>query len=166
MILAIDVHYRDDTAYCVGVLFEWSDTAARQVLKTVRTPIEEYVPGEFYRRELPCLLDIIACTDQTALEAVIVDAHVYLDNQLTHGLGARLWEALDRKIPVIGLAKTAFHKNDQTTIPILRGASQQSLYVSAIGMDAGDAAAHIRAMSGLYRIPDILKKLDQLTKQE
>ncbi len=165
MILAIDVHYRDDAAYCIGVLFEWADMSPRQIIREVVSPVQPYIPGEFYRRELPCLLQIISHTDIRSIDAIIVDAHVYLDDAMTHGLGGRLWDALSGHVPVIGVAKTSFHSNAQTTVAVLRGDSKQPLYVSAIGMDKAAAAALIQKMHGDYRMPDMLKKLDQLTRQ-
>ncbi len=165
MILAIDVHYRDDRAYCIGVLFEWRDDEPRQIIKEIVSPIAPYVPGEFYRRELPCLLKVISHVELSSLAAIIADAHVYLDDAMTYGLGARLWEALGGKVPVIGVAKTSFYGNAQTTVAVLRGESKQPLYVSAIGMDKTAAAALVQKMHGYYRMPDILKKLDQLTRQ-
>jgi deoxyribonuclease V len=59
MILAIDVHYKDKTAKAVGALIQhWNDaTAQRHVIKYIDA-VEEYVPGAFYKRELPCILKL------------------------------------------------------------------------------------------------------------
>ncbi len=38
----------------------------------------------------------------------VIDGYVWLDDQGKKGLGARLYDALDAQIPVIGVAKTLF----------------------------------------------------------
>jgi deoxyribonuclease V len=38
------------------------------------------------------------------------------------------------------------------------------LFVSAIGMDVRDAAAHVRAMDGPHRTPTLLRLVDRLTR--
>lgn len=164
MILAIDVYYYDNQAKAVGVLFEWDDTAPRQTIIAFVDGVAEYVPGEFYKRELPCIEALLQkiCTD--FLDAVIVDGHIYTDNNWSYGLGGKTFELLGKRIPVIGVAKTGFHTNKDTVIEVLRGESKNPLYVSAVGIDTLFAAHKIRNMQGPYRIPDILKKLDSVTK--
>lgn len=166
MILAIDIHYKTTYAKNVGVLFNWQDDTPEQIIVNQRHSVEEYVPGQFYKRELPCLLDVITEVDLTLVEAIVVDGHVYIDNDFKFGLGGYLYEALNQKIPIIGVAKRAFHKNEQTSIPVLRGESLNSLYVSAIGMDKVVAAQYIKNMRGEFRMPTILQILDTETKKE
>jgi deoxyribonuclease V len=166
MILAIDIHYKPTYAKNVGVLFQWPDNAPKQVIINKRAEVAEYVPGEFYKRELPCILDIIAEVNLVDIDAIIVDGHVFIDNDKNHGLGGYLYEALDHQLPIIGVAKRAYHKNEKTNIPILRGESANPLYVSAIGMDVEIAAQNVRDMHGDFRIPTILQILDTETKKE
>ena len=166
MLLAIDVHYSPQSAKTVGVFFTLEDASPQQVLTRVHEgEIPAYVPGAFYKRELPRILELLEAVALEPLEAIIVDGHVFVDNDKSPGLGGHLWEALDGKIPVIGVAKSTFKKNEQTVIPVLRGDSNQALFVSAIGMDAQKAADWIREMHGPYRIPSLLKELDRLTKE-
>lgn len=56
MILAIDVHYRDTFAKAVGVLFNWDDEHPQKIITTIVDNVDEYIPGEFYKRELPSVL--------------------------------------------------------------------------------------------------------------
>jgi Deoxyinosine 3''endonuclease (endonuclease V) len=57
MILAADVQYGDTGAQAAGVLFtDWPAAAPERTLLVHLPEVAEYVPGEFYRRELPCLL--------------------------------------------------------------------------------------------------------------
>lgn len=166
MILAIDIHYKPAYAKNVGVLFDWFDKAPKQVIVNQRANVVEYVPGEFYKRELPCILDIVAAVNLNDIVAIVVDGHVYIDNNYKHGLGGYLYEALDKELPIIGVAKRAFHKNEKTNIPVLRGGSINPLYVSAIGMDVAIAAEHIENMHGGFRMPTILQILDTETKTD
>ena len=79
---------------------------------------------------------------------------------------AYLYQALDHKIPIIGVAKRAFHANKETVIEVLRGISNNPLHVSAIGMDLDSAAQFIQDMHGEHRHPTLLKTLDAFTKTE
>jgi deoxyribonuclease V len=91
---------------------------------------------------------------------------VYVDNQYSYGLGGYLHEALDKKIPIIGVAKTCFQSNKDTVIEVFRGESKNPLYVSAIGYDLEKAAQEVKEMFGDFRLPYLLKLMDQKTKEE
>jgi deoxyribonuclease V len=168
-VLAVDVQYYDAHAKAAGVVFGWIDDAPRHVVTTVVSPIAEYVPGEFYRRELPCIMAILQQlraenigVDQFG--AIVVDGHVFTDDQLRPGLGAHLWSALDGLVPVIGVAKTAFHGNMKTVVEVFRGESSRPLFVSSVGVNADEAAALIEKMHGKNRFPTILKLVDSLAR--
>lgn len=165
MILAVDVHYRTGKAHAVGVLFNWNNVNPIRIVNSTIKEVEEYIPGEFYKRELPCLMEIINKIDLSSLETIIVDGYVYVDNELNLGLGGKLWEALNKKVPVIGVAKTSFYSNKNTIKEIFRGESKKPLYVSAVGMDINEATKKIQEMEGDFRIPTILKYLDTATKE-
>lgn len=164
MNLAIDVYYRENDAKAVGILFEWDGELPIKSLVEYIQPIEEYEPGKFYKRELPCIMAILKEVDLDTLESIVVDGHVYTNNDKTYGLGGHLWETLNGKVPVIGVAKTSFHQTEEVSIPILRGSSLSPLYVSAIGFDLNDAIQKVRNMKGEFRFPTLLKALDQMTK--
>ena len=166
MLLAIDVQYEEDSALAAGVLFSSWDSATpdKSIIKEI-SGIEPYEAGSFYKRELPCILDIIAEVNLDQIEAIIVDGHVFIDNDKNHGLGGYLYEELDRTIPIIGVAKRAFHKNEKTNIPVQRGESTNPLYVSAIGMDPKSAAEKVQNMHGEFRMPTLLQILDTETKK-
>ncbi|PZR24276.1 MAG: endonuclease V [Flavobacterium psychrophilum] len=166
MILAIDVHYRETYAKAVGVLFEWNDSKPRQTIIEYIYDIEEYIPGEFYKRELPCLLKIIEQVDLDSLEAIIVDGYIYVDNDFSLGLGGYLYQKLNEKVPVIGVAKTSFFTNRQTVIELLRGNSKNPLHISSVGYPLEDAVQKILEMDGEHRNPTILKELDKVTKDD
>lgn len=166
MILAVDVYYKESSAKAVGILFNPGDETIKYLEVAYINTVEAYVPGEFYKRELPCILKIIEQTNLTEIEVIIIDGYVYVDNNKTFGLGAFLWKTLEEKIPVIGVAKTSFLKNKETINMLYRGESKNPLYISSIGYDLNEATDLIKEMKGNYRVPNILKLLDSKTKED
>jgi deoxyribonuclease V len=163
MIACVDVDYRKTGAVAACVLFRaWSDgvSAAERIERIPH--VEEYVPGQFYRRELPCLLAVLGGLTE-APEIVVVDSYVWLDGAGKPGLGAHLYEALKRTTPVIGVAKTRFAS---CTIArgVCRGDSHRPLFVTAAGIDVEEAAGHVAKMHGPFRIPTLLKRVDELCR--
>jgi len=165
MHLAIDVYYYESKAKAVGVLFNWCASDPNEVITTWCHDIANYQSGQFYKRELPCILALLEKINTKRIETILVDGHVYVNNDGALGLGGYLFEALGGKIPVIGVAKRAFHQTEEKVVPVLRGKSQNPLYVSAIGYDVQLAAQHIKQMQGDFRFPTILKILDQETRK-
>jgi deoxyribonuclease V len=166
MILALDVHYKAAGAKAVGLLFNWEDAFPEEVIIEYINQVADYVPGEFYKRELPCLLKIIEQISLDNIDAIIIDGYVYIDNDMNFGLGGRLWEALENRVPVIGVAKTSFFKNKDTVRELKRGISNSPLYISSIGLQLDTCVSFIRNMQGDYRMPDILTFLDKRTKED
>ncbi|WP_298901167.1 endonuclease V [uncultured Psychroserpens sp.] len=165
MYLALDVHYKDNYAKSVGVTFlTKDDETPQETLISTLEDIAPYQPGEFYKRELPCLLEVISKVNRNDLQAILVDGHVYVDNDGQFGLGGYLYEALHNQVPIIGVAKRAFHANKNTIIEVLRGTSNNPLHISAIGIDVAEAAQFIKEMHGNHRHPTLLKILDGITK--
>lgn len=164
MLIALDVHYEADAAVTAVVGFAaWSDErpAYEHVLRHPGPPAP-YEPGAFYRRELPYLLEAVAHVEREhPVEAIVVDGHVWL-RPGEPGLGARLFDALQGRVPVVGVAKSAFAEG--SALPVLRGGSQQPLHVSAAGMEPQRAAELVRGMHGPNRHPTLLKRVDQLSR--
>ncbi len=166
MILAIDVFYEQNKAKIIGIFFnEWADEKFAQKIELFRHDIAEYEPGAFYKRELPCILDVLEQTNVANIQCIIVDGYVYLDDDKKLGLGGYLYDAINQKVPVIGVAKNHFANNTKYVIEVLRGESQKPLYVTAVGTDLEEAANNVRNMHGAFRFPTLLKELDNLTKQ-
>lgn len=161
MNLAIDIYYHDKGATCVGVLFEWEDSEPKKVIRAYIDEVEEYVPGEFYKRELPCVMAVIYQVKQYKVDSIILDSHVQL-GEGQKGLGEYVYEAVDKIYPVIGVAKRSFHSNAEYVREVRSGESENPLYVSAIGCDLDEAAEYIQNMHGEYRIPTMLKEVDRL----
>jgi deoxyribonuclease V len=159
VIAIVDVQYAEARARvgCV-IAHGWLD-AAPAPERTLETEVAAtYVPGEFYRRELPPVLEILRAVAD--LDTVIIDAHVWLGPDRP-GLGARLHDALGGAVAVVGIAKNAFA--GAPSIPVVRNAARP-LHVSAIGLDPHDAATRVAAMHGPYRIPALIRRADQLAR--
>jgi deoxyribonuclease V len=163
MLACLDVDYRNDVTVAACLLFrEWADATEAAYLVELGPPAEPYEPGQFFRRELPHLLKVLASV-QEPLEALLIDGYVWLGEERP-GLGVHLHEALGRRLPVIGVAKTAFHSS-HLAVPVLRGQSQRPLFVTAIGMDSHAAAQCIQRMHGDSRLPTLLKRVDRLCRE-
>lgn len=162
-ILAVDAAYAEAAAAAAGVYFEdWtSEVGLRTFSVRIDSQPASYESGEFYKRELPLLMALL---DQAPIpiSTIVVDGYVWLSRDGRPGLGARLYEALARRVPVIGVAKTKF-RDDTWSQPILRGASAAPLYVTGAGIDRTDGARRIQRMRG-DRIPVLLKHADGLAR--
>ena len=163
MIACVDVDYRASEAIAACVLFHsWTEEhRVGEKIERIHT-VEPYEPGQFYRRELPCLLAVLGRVDDH-IDTVVVDGYVWLRDERTPGLGAHLYEAMGKSVPVIGVAKTQF-RSATAAIAVKRGTSQKPLYVTAAGMDLNTAARHIQMMHGPFRIPTMLKEVDRLCR--
>lgn len=158
----IDVDYRDDHAIAACLLFaEWSDASPSEELTARIDRVEPYVPGQFFRRELPCILAVLSHV-QVPLEVILIDGYVWLDDALQPGLGAYLFAALNQQVAVMGIAKKPFR--GATAHEVIRANSIKPLFVTAAGISVEKAALAIAQMHGLYRIPTLLKRVDQLCR--
>ncbi len=164
MLACLDVDYRTDgSAVAACVAFDdWTSARASATYAVRIASVEEYQPGEFYRRELPCLLRVLESA-AGPFEVILVDSYVTLDPSGKPGLGQRLYEALGRTTSVVGVAKTRF-ATASMAIPVLRGTSQNPLWVTAVGLDAKEAAGKVAIMAGAHRIPTLLRQVDRLAR--
>jgi deoxyribonuclease V len=121
---ATDVHYLDSGAARAALVL--AEMAAFEVIAAERLvvipEVDEYEPGAFFRRELPCLRAVLA-----------------------------------------GVAKSRFATATHA-VPVMRGGATRPLYVTAAGMPTGEAAEMVRAMAGPHRLPDALRRVDQLAR--
>lgn len=161
-VACFDSYYYDDYVKTACIVFEIGpdERIIREYCrKTVQ--LNAYVPGQFYKRELPGLL---ALYDEIVenVNIIIVDGFVHLGGGEI-GLGCHLFNRLKGKTPVIGVAKT-FYKGVEEYISLYRGGSGKPLFITSAGMDLIDAAGLVRNLKGAHRIPDVLKRVDQLTR--
>jgi deoxyribonuclease V len=167
MIFAVDVYYQDQKAIVAGVSFHFWDApkpAEEMVIEMETDRVEEYEPGQFYKRELPCILALLE-TLETFPEIIVIDGYVHLGIEQKPGLGQRLYDAIEGKAIVIGVAKTRFQDTPESA-EVYRGDSKRPLYVTAIGIGTPEAKAFIMDMHGENRIPVLLKRVDRLTKSD
>lgn len=165
MILAIDAYYYADKAKICGLTFEkWIDTRPSKIHTIELKHPADYESGNFYKRELPGILKLLDQIDCSGIEYLLIDGYVFL-NQGRKGLGRYLYDQIHHKIPVIGIAKSLFAGNSEYVIPVYRGKSKHPLYISSVGIEAQKAAIFILSMAGPYRIPALLKRLDQETRK-
>jgi deoxyribonuclease V len=164
LIAALDVHYRDRTAVAASVVFRgWTAHAPVLEHRVTIDSVAPYRSGEFYRRELDCLLKVLrATTVQPGL--IIIDGYVWLDPAGRAGLGAHLFNALGASIPIVGVAKTRFH-SASSAVAICRGRSRSPLFITAAGTSVSEAAQCVQQMHGPHRIPTLLKRVDRLSRQ-
>jgi deoxyribonuclease V len=163
MLCCVDVEYRTTcvVAACVGFR-DWRDDApAFEQVAVTRGAAAPYESGQFYRRELPHLIEVLG--QLVALpQVVIVDGHVWLGPGIP-GLGAHLHEALGRRAAIVGIAKRPFHGASEA-VPVLRGDSKTPLLVSVVGLATEVAARHVASMHGAFRIPTLIKAVDRLSR--
>lgn len=165
MIYAFDTYYLGNTAKTVCIGFEdWPSTEILVTESEVTQVAGEYISGEFYKRELPCILSLLKKRTLSENDVIVIDGFVVLDDNGKLGLGGHLYEAIHGQAPVVGVAKTNFATLNAAKAAVYRGESKKPLFITAMGMELASAAANITSMAGQYRMPDLLKKLDLLTK--
>ena len=165
MILAFDSYYFEDTAKTIAIQFDsWETATPTKVYSEVLDGIAEYEPGAFYKRELPCILSLLGQVNLDEIDFIMVDSYVLLNDEGKLGLGGYLYHELNKKIPVIGVAKTGFHNNKLNSKELLPRESKKPLHISAIGITLQEAYEHIKSMHGAYRMPTISLLVDGQTK--
>jgi len=161
--IALDVHYSQNQAVVAGVLFDtWDQIAPVAEITTTVFGIQPYESGSFYKRELPCLMELLEKVPEKP-NIIVIDGHVFLDGHAQPGLGKYLFDALGGHVPVLGVAKRGFH-GIHPACQVFRGASQNPIYVSAAGISLEQAKEWIQSMHGPFRIPTLLKRADQLCR--
>lgn len=172
--IAIDSYYTEDTAYTVGVVFnDIEDSEPERIIESMTSDFEPYIPGEFYRRELPGVLRILRELDLRDFDTIILDSFVRLKDESHEwsGLGEILKARLEEEgrwhkdLSIWGVAKTNFIMSDQISEKVYRGESKKPLYVQST-RDSKGAALLVRRMHGDHRIPTLLKILDKETKKK
>jgi deoxyribonuclease V len=163
MNLAVDVVYKKKAAIVGGVFFRnWTDEKPLRELVISCSIPDNYMPGQFYRRELPCIAALLEQVPEP-LDCIIIDGFVYLGSAKEPGLGKHLSDMLEQKIAVIGVAKSPFTDTPKSC-EVLRGKSKNPLYVTAEGIKGERAKLLIKTMHGQDRIPTLLKYVDLLCR--
>ncbi|MBB4805394.1 exodeoxyribonuclease-5/deoxyribonuclease V [Chryseobacterium defluvii] len=166
MIYAFDTYYYEDYANTICIAFEdWNSEKESDIFREETSITSNYESGAFYKRELPCILSLLKKIELKEGDIIIVDGYVTLNEEGKIGLGGYLFDALEQKFLVIGIAKNEFTSPDPLRRIIYRGESKTPLFLTAKGADVDILVSKIEQMHGPYRIPTLLKKLDQLTRE-
>ena len=161
MFACVDVDYRNNLAITACLTFtKWTDDLPLAEYTEVVSNVDDYVPGQFYRRELPCILKVLDKIKHP-LNIVVIDGYVWLgENHM--GLGAHLYQALNKKVAIIGVAKSKYYEVNHAEV--IRGKSSKPLYITSVGLDELDAIQLIASMAGEFRVPTLLKRVDNLCR--
>jgi deoxyribonuclease V len=164
LLLAVDVHYKNSIAVVAGIGFaRWDDKVPATSYVSTIEQTRRYISGQFYKRELPCILALLH-EHRLSPTHMIIDGYVYLDSNFRPGLGKHLYDALSAKVKIVGVAKNPF-KGITAECELYRGLSAKPLYITCAGMTLSEAKSRIAAMYGPHRIPVLLKTVDQLCRK-
>jgi deoxyribonuclease V len=158
---AVDVHYPISGGARAALVLA-ADRAFAEIVAEKTALIADvapYVPGQFLRRELPPLRAVLEGI--TGIGLLVIDGYVDLDPDGRPGLGAHAHAEFG--FPVVGVAKTPFVTATHA-IPVLRGRATRPLYVTAAGIPVAEAAEIVRQMSGKFRLPGALRRVDALSR--
>ena len=179
-ILCLDVQYyqengKDKGHVAAGYTSNYKNERFDKLFGLTIEDVEEYEPGSFYKRELPCLMKMANKIYETdifwTIDYWIIDGYVYLDDHI--GLGGHFCEDLTKeyskrggillRLPVIGVAKTAYKGSDFAE-KVYRGSSNSPLFITAECESNIIAASMIKSMHGQNRIPTLLKEVDRAAR--
>lgn len=163
--LILDVFYNDigeqSTAKVSGIRFQ--DIEQSEVLSEHIVTVDNVAPyesGQFYKREMPCLLALLEKIDGP-YDVIIIDGYVFLDGVSKPGLGKYLYDSLAVKKPIIGIAKNHFYDITKD-YAVWRGISKHPLYVTSVGMEVDKAKYLVANLAGKHRMPTMVTAVDQL----
>ena len=164
MMVCLDAHYRGPIACAAAVVFDdWSAVKPTRWYSTIVKSDVGYEPGRFYLRELAPILTVIKQIMEP-IHIFIIDGYCYLSEDFMPGLGSHLYSAVHGRSSVIGVAKNRF-KDSRHAEKLFRGDSNRALFITSLGLDPKVAASKIASMAGPYRIPHILKLVDQFARE-
>ena len=164
MILIVDVYYKKDKACVCAIEIEsFENERIKNRYISSCKDFNKYEPGKFYKRELPCILQILNRYKLNP-KIVIIDGYVYLDGYRKKGLGGYLYDELNKDVKIIGVAKSRYYLISDE-FAIYRRNSKKPLYITSAGIEIEKAKNLIKNMRGDYRIPDLLKIADRCSKE-
>lgn len=166
MILALDTYYYSNSSLTVGIWFDdWRSNNLNRIEYSWCNHFESYVPGQFYKRELPGILDFIDLYGLNDVDIVILDGFINTPNG--PGLGLLFYESLGspNNLNIVGIAKSYYEGIESISERVFRGNSKKPLYIQTYGLDIQEVGKKVRKMRGKNRIPKLLKILDDETKK-
>ena len=161
MVVIIDADYNEETreGHVAGIVAK--DILAEKeeyVLTAIVTEVGDYIPGQFYKRELKSVEAIINQMKKEEIDLIVVDGYADSGTE-EHALGTFVFE--EYNIPVIGIGKTRYGRCVLENLEVYRGKKAKSpLYVTSKGMDNEKAKKLVRQMAGDNRLPYFVKLAD------
>lgn len=167
--LILDVGYfeQNQNTYAIISAIRFAGIQTHTILNQYKTTVHNVMPyksGQFYQREMPCLLQLINEIKEP-FDIIIIDGYVYLDGETQAGLGKHLYEHLNDKKPIIGIAKNSF-QNINNQYAIYRGNSKKPLFITCIDFDLDNAKQLVKNLEGQFRIPNIINMVDKINKKQ
>ena len=164
MVVIVDVDYDEDArrGHAAGVIADslLARGASGVVTATVEG-VDEYIPGQFYRRELKCIDAVLQQLPPGEPDLIVVDG--YADSGTDRkALGTYVYEKYG--VPVVGVAKNKYKTCAVPDTEVTRGRSRKPLYVTSRGMDPGQARALVAGMYGEHRLPYLIKLADTIAR--
>jgi len=163
MKLALSVHHEAGASLAAAVAFD--DWNAAEATRTWTTRVEAAAPpakGPAWQRDVPALLALLRAHELQP-ETIVLDGYVHLDERETPGAGRLLFDALEGKVPVIGVAKSA-GAFTHAQFEVAREEEAPPVIVTCAGIDLGAAKARVRAMHGRKRMPTLMKLVDRIAR--
>lgn len=167
MIVVIDADYNEDTkkGHVAGILAKTPlDAKESGIVTGIVEHVEEYQPGQFYKRELRCVEEVLRQVKAKRLgkvEMILVDGYADFGTEQA-SLGTHVYA--EYRIPVIGIAKNPFHSCVVSNTEVYRGSSEKPLFVTCKGIQHERAKDIVRKMAGEYRIPALVKLADKIAR--
>jgi len=164
-VLALDVAYKDDLAFCAAVLY---DLKQEKVLKEllVKERVEfPYIPGLLFLREAPIMLEAIEKIDRD-YDLILVDGHG-LAHPRKAGL-ATIIGILTGK-PTIGIAKSFLYgeiKDSYIFVDQQKVGIKFGKYYASIGSNINIESLENFLKSINFKYPKALRIADKLSKTD
>jgi len=164
-VLALDVAYKDDLAFCAAVLY---DLKQEKVLKEllVKERVEfPYIPGLLFLREAPIMLEAIEKIDRD-YDLILVDGHG-LAHPRKAGL-ATIIGILTGK-PTIGIAKSFLYgeiKDSYIFVDQQKVGIKFGRYYASIGSNIDIESLENFLKSINFKYPKALRIADKLSKTD
>jgi deoxyribonuclease V len=162
-VLALDVAYKDDLAFCAAVLY---DLKQEKVLKEliIKEKIDfPYIPGLLFLREAPIMLEAIEKIDRD-YDLILVDGHG-LAHPRKAGL-ATIIGILTGK-PTVGIAKSFLYgeiKDSYIFVDEQKVGIKFGRYYASIGSNIDMESLEVFLKMVNFNYPKALKIADKLSK--
>jgi len=162
-ILALDVAYKCDVAFCAAVIYDLvSEKVVREMV--VRGKVDfPYIPGLLFLREAPIMLEAIEKID-SKYDLIIIDGHG-LAHPRKAGLATVIGVLTGR--PTIGIAKSFLYGEIDSNFIIVDGKKvgiKFGRYYASIGSNIDIESLENFLKKVNFKYPKALKIADKLSK--